>query len=75
MNNCKRCRSYAINPGHYGREADVDLDLCDVCYWRKRAETPATTYGIDWGKDGDKACVSTIETLRRAKDLPAKEKK
>ena len=35
---CKRCYSYAINPHCHGREAGVDLDLCDVCYWRKRAE-------------------------------------
>lgn len=24
--------------GLHGREAGIDLDLCDVCYWRKRAE-------------------------------------
>ena len=35
---CKRCGSYAINDTKYGREKGVDLDLCDVCYWRKRAE-------------------------------------
>lgn len=35
---CKRCGSYAINPHCHGREEDIDLDLCDVCYWRKRAE-------------------------------------
>lgn len=38
MSNCKRCGSYAINQHCHGREAGVDLDLCDVCYWRKRAE-------------------------------------
>jgi len=32
------CGSYAINPSHHGRDPKVDLDLCDVCYWRKRAE-------------------------------------
>lgn len=31
------CGSYAINPHLHGRD-DTDLDLCDVCYWRKRAE-------------------------------------
>ena len=36
-NKCKRCGSYAINPRHHGRD-DTDLDLCDVCFWRKRAE-------------------------------------
>lgn len=33
---CK-CGSYAINPQHHGRDGS-DNDLCDVCYWRKRAE-------------------------------------
>jgi hypothetical protein len=40
MKSCKKCGSYAINPGKHGRD-DMDLDLCDVCYWRKRAEVPA----------------------------------
>ena len=31
------CRSFAINPGHQGRDETSDLSLCDVCYWRKRA--------------------------------------
>ena len=39
MRECKECGSQAINPRSDGREPDVDLDLCDVCYWRKRAET------------------------------------
>jgi hypothetical protein len=34
---CKICNSRAINPQLHGREQDIDLDLCDVCYWRKRA--------------------------------------
>ena len=34
---CKNCGSYAINPDHHGRDG-TDLDLCDVCYWRKRSE-------------------------------------
>lgn len=34
---CSNCRSGAINPGHHGRDESTDLDLCDVCYWRKRA--------------------------------------
>ena len=37
MNQCRECRSYAINPGTRGRD-ESDLDLCDVCYWRTRAE-------------------------------------
>ena len=34
---CKRCGSYSINHNSYGRDGS-DPDLCDVCYWRKRAE-------------------------------------
>lgn len=33
---CKICGSMAINPHMHGRD-NADLDLCDVCYWRKRA--------------------------------------
>lgn len=36
--NCKHCRSSAINPNLHGREKGIDLDCCDVCYWRFRAE-------------------------------------
>ena len=32
---CK-CGSYAINPHLYGRD-NTDQNLCDICYWRKRA--------------------------------------
>jgi hypothetical protein len=35
---CKRCGSHAINDHCHGRKSGIDLDLCDVCYWRKRAE-------------------------------------
>ena len=31
------CGSYAINPGQSGRDDTSDLNLCDVCYWRKQA--------------------------------------
>lgn len=34
---CERCGSYAINHHCHGRDGS-DQDLCDVCYWRKRAE-------------------------------------
>jgi hypothetical protein len=36
MKPCK-CGSYAINHASHGRDGS-DGDLCDVCYWRKRAE-------------------------------------
>lgn len=35
---CRQCGSYAINDHLHGREKGVDLDYCDVCYWRFRAE-------------------------------------
>ena len=38
MKECNRCGSYAVNPGRSGRDETSDLDLCDVCYWRQRAE-------------------------------------
>jgi hypothetical protein len=34
---CKNCGSYAINHHCHGRDGS-DPDLCDVCYWRVRAE-------------------------------------
>jgi hypothetical protein len=36
MKQCK-CGSYAINHHSHGRDGS-DGDLCDVCYWRTRAE-------------------------------------
>jgi len=38
VNACTRCGSYAINPDSHGRNSSADLDLCDLCYWRKRAD-------------------------------------
>ena len=35
---CKECGSRAINDHLHGREKGVDLNLCDVCYWRKRVK-------------------------------------
>ena len=37
MERCSRCGSFAINHHCHGRDGS-DPDLCDVCYWRKRAE-------------------------------------
>lgn len=34
---CKLCFSYAINHHCHGRDG-TDGDLCDVCYWKTRAE-------------------------------------
>lgn len=35
---CKQCGSHAINDNLHGRQKGIDLDCCDVCYWRFRAE-------------------------------------
>lgn len=37
MTNCQICKSYAINHDSHGRDG-TDENLCDVCYWRKRAQ-------------------------------------
>lgn len=50
---CKRCSSWAINPAHRGRDGS-DADLCDVCYWRKRAdELRADAERYRWLRDSD----------------------
>ena len=36
VNKCKQCGSHAINHNSHGRDG-TDGELCDVCYWRKRA--------------------------------------
>ena len=38
MNSRTRCGSFAINPHCHDRIKGADLDLCDVCYSRKREE-------------------------------------
>lgn len=50
---CERCRSYAINPGQNGR-GDDDLHLCDVCYWRARAESfyQENQSSLEWEQNG-----------------------
>lgn len=35
---CKKCGSHAVNPHLHGRKPGGDLELCDVCYWRERAD-------------------------------------
>ena len=41
MTQCARCGSYAVNHHKHGRDGS-DGHLCDVCYWRTRAEASAT---------------------------------
>ena len=45
MEECKQCGSHAINHHLHGRDG-TDGDLCDVCYWRKRAER----FNPDWDR-------------------------
>ena len=73
MKSCIRCGSYAINPGHYGRNQITDLDLCDVCYWRKRHDaqglTIATLCDIVLGENaGDRSDDALIRGVRRLID-------
>ena len=44
MSMCK-CGSYAINHHAHGRDGS-DGDLCDVCYWRKRAASAIHTVTV-----------------------------
>lgn len=41
MSKCVECGSYAINHHCHGRDGN-DPELCDVCYWRKRATERAS---------------------------------
>jgi hypothetical protein len=38
MKCCRICGSMAINEHKHGRILNKDLDLCDVCYWRKQVK-------------------------------------
>lgn len=55
MNNCIMCGSYAINHHRHGRDRS-DPDLCDVCYWRKRAAKAADA--------GRAACANMLNLSR-----------
>jgi hypothetical protein len=39
---CIKCSSYAVNHHCHGRDG-TDPDLCDVCFWRKRANRKPLT--------------------------------
>lgn len=56
MPSCSQCGSHAINHNAHGRDGS-DQYLCDVCYWRKRAEpmtkiTQCSSCGGDCNKSG-----------------------
>jgi len=50
MKPCKICGSHAINPGQNGRAIGVNEHLCDVCYWKNRADD-SYKEGYDAGYD------------------------
>ena len=64
MMQCSRCKSFGINPHLHGREVGVDLDLCDVCYWRKRAE--GTESILEIAEKGLERAAQQLEQLRVA---------
>lgn len=43
MKTCRICGSHGINMHLHGRDGVSDPDLCDVCYWHKRADVLSTT--------------------------------
>ena len=53
MTECKRCGSMAINQLQHGRTFGVDPDLCDVCYWRKRATMGQCSECGEWATEDD----------------------
>ena len=63
MQQCKVCGSYAINPQMHGRDK-TDLDLCDVCYWRKRADQydSLVIELIELAKNGDHTAQDLLES-------------
>ena len=73
MNACERCGSYAVNPGRSGRDMQSDLDLCDVCYWRKRAEQAEEAEReacADAESDAGRLALE-LECLLLSTDMPA----
>ena len=68
---CIRCRSYAINPRLHGRD-DTDLDLCDVCYWRARAESNDTLRAqLEAAEARAEAAEADADRYRWLRDAPA----
>ena len=63
MGPCKICGSHAINPHLHNRVLGEDSDLCDVCYWRVRANE-ARRMCIDASLPG-----MSLEVKKRAAEL------
>ena len=72
MSSCKKCGSGANNPHLCGRD-DTDLDLCDVCYWRKKASDVLTDIAdlVSWhcDKEADEANTSPEDTAAHVNGL------
>ncbi len=60
MNKCTECGSYAINHHCHGRDGS-DPELCDVCYWRVRAEAEAVE-GVS-ADDVRDACANAVSVF------------
>ena len=58
---CSLCRSQAINPQLHGRD-NTNLDLCDVCYWRKRADS------------AEAACLRLLAEVKELRQNPRTER-
>lgn len=71
MKSCKRCGSHAINPHRHGRD-NTDLDLCDVCYWRTRAEA-AFNAGMELETTALKSRIVELERIAEANSIVAME--
>ena len=65
---CKICGSYAINPHSHGRKPRVDVDLCDVCYWRTRAEVSKVALEKIWDRTAKAYPLSIITMPKHALD-------
>jgi hypothetical protein len=63
---CAQCQSCAINPHLHGRD-DTRLDLCDVCWWRNRAEAAQSRLAI-LGEAGDALARFAEQETARAKE-------
>jgi hypothetical protein len=75
MNKCKQCGSYAINDHLHGREKGKDLDLCDVCYWRKKyfeVSTDILPLLNPWRDAENEKPESNENVLCNTKDLDGK---
>ena len=61
---CIECGSYAINHHCHGRDGS-DGELCDVCYWRKRADEldKPTMLVIQENKDLKHRCDELLAAL------------